>query len=171
MSKSIAISALLPAAILLAVLLTGCSDEPSPAPSAKILPGSTATLTSVPTATPTAILTPTATPTPTQTATPTATPTPVPTATPTAISKPGAIPDPNLRREIERSLGKSPGTPIFRNEMETLRSFEVRYEQIGDLEGIQFATNLRRLELVEIRGSLVQGAQEHSPLDLSPIAA
>ena len=93
------------------------------------------------------------------------------TATPTAISKPVTIPDPNLRREIERSLGKSSGTPVFSNEMETLLSFEVRYEQIGDLEGIQFATNLRRLELVEIRGSLVQGAQEHSPLDLSPLAA
>ena len=95
----------------------------------------------------------------------------VPTATPTPTSEPVAIPDSNLRREIERSLGKSPGTPIFRNEMETLRSFEVRYEQIGDLEGIQFATNLRRLELVEIRSSLVQGAQDQSPLDLSPIAA
>ena len=98
---------------------------------------------------------PTATPTPEPTPTPTATPTPIPT--PTAISKPVTIPDPNLRREIERSLGKSSGTPVFSNEMETLLSFEVRYEQIGDLEGIQFATNLRRLELVEIRGSLVQG--------------
>ena len=113
----------------------------------------------------------TATPTLAPTATTTATPTPVPTATPTAISKPVTIPDPNLRREIERSLGKSSGTPVFSNEMETLLSFEVRYEQIGDLEGIQFATTLRRLELVEIRGSLVQGPQEHSPLDLSPLAA
>ncbi len=55
--------------------------------------------------------------------------------------------------------------------METLRSFEVRYEHISDLEGIQFATNLRRLELVAIKGSQVPGAREHSPLDLSPIGA
>ena len=171
MSKSIASSVLLAGAILLAILLPGCSDEPTPSPVAKILPSTTATMTSVPTATPTQTAMPTATPTPVPTATPTATPTPEPTATPMAISKPVTIPDPNLRREIERFLGKSSGAPISQHELETLRSFTVRYEAIGDLEGIQFATNLRRLELVEIRGSLVQGAQEHSPLDLSPIAA
>ena len=83
-----------------------------------------------------------------------------------------AIPDPNLRRAIERSLGKSSGAPIFQHELEALRSFEVRYEAIGDLEGIQFATNLRRLELVEIKGSQVQQARDehYSPLDLSPLA-
>ena len=113
-------------------------------------------------------------PVPTATVTQTATPTVTATPTPTPISEPWKsleIPDQNLRRVIERSLGKSSGEPIFRYEIETLRSVEVRYEAIGDLEGIQFATNLRRLELVEIRGSLVQGAQEHSPLDLSPLAA
>ena len=93
MSNSIVSSVLLAGAILLAVLLTGCSDEPSPAPSAKILPGSTATPTSVPTATATATLTPdpTSMPTPTPTATPTATPTPEPTPTPTATPTPPPI--------------------------------------------------------------------------------
>ena len=73
---------LLVSTAVLAILLTGCSDEPSPAPSAKILPSSTAIPTSVPTTTPTATLTPTATPTQTATPTATPTPTPVPTATP-----------------------------------------------------------------------------------------
>ena len=94
MSKSVASSVLLAGAILLAILLPGCSDEPTPSPVAKILPSTTATTTSVPTATATATLTPT----PTQTAMPTATPTPVPTATPTAtptpIPTPTAIPTP-----------------------------------------------------------------------------
>ena len=94
MSKSIASSVLLAGAILLAIVLPGCSDEPTPSPVAKVLPSATATTTSVPTAaaTATATLTPApiATPSPvptataTQTAMPTATPTPVPTATPTA---------------------------------------------------------------------------------------
>ena len=57
MSKSIASSVLLAGAIFLAILLPGCSDEPTPSPAAKILPSATATVTSVPTAT--------ATPTPT----------------------------------------------------------------------------------------------------------
>ena len=127
--------------------------------------------TSVPQATAPQTATPTATLTPVPPATPIATPTPEPTATPTLISSPATIPDPNLRRALERSLGKSSGAPILQHELESLRSFSVRYEAIGDLAGIQFATNLRQLELVEIRGSLVPGAQEQSPLDLSPIAA
>ena len=58
MSKSIASSVLLAGAILLATLLPGCSDEPSPAPTS--VPTATATQTAMPTATPT----PTPTPTP-----------------------------------------------------------------------------------------------------------
>ena len=65
MSKSIASSVLLVGAILLAILLPGCSDEPTPSPVAKVPPSSTATPTSVPTATGSATLTPTQTATPT----------------------------------------------------------------------------------------------------------
>ena len=144
---------------------------PEPPPTATPTPTPMLVPTAIPIATPTQTATPTATLTPEPTATPIATPTPEPTATPTPISEPVEIPDPNLRRALVRSLSKSSGAPIFRHELGTLRSFTVRYEAIGDLEGIQFATNLRRLELVEIRGSLVQGAEEHSPLDLSPLAA
>ena len=88
MSKSVASSVLLAGAILLAILLPGCSDEPTPSPVAKILPSSTATTTSVPTATAAATLTPT----PTQTATPIATPSPIPTATATPTATPTPVP-------------------------------------------------------------------------------
>ena len=106
MSKSI-IGLVLSIAVL-AILLTGCSDEPSPAPSAKILPSSTAIPTSVPVATPTATLTPTATPTPTRTATPIATPSPVPTATPTPDPTPE--PTPNTANATTESVN-APGSP------------------------------------------------------------
>ena len=113
MSKSIAISVLLAGAILLATLLPGCSDEPSPAPTsvptatatqtgtptptrtatpiATPSPVPTATTTSVPTATPTQTVMPTATPTPTPV--PTATPTPTPTLTPTPTPPPDLVVD------------------------------------------------------------------------------
>ena len=99
MSKSTASSVLLAGAILLAMLLPGCSDEPTPSPVAKVLPSATATTTSVPTATPTQTVTPTATPTPVPTATPTATPAPIPTptaiptATPVTFTEPGIYND------------------------------------------------------------------------------
>ena len=86
MSKSII--RLLIGIAALAMLMAGCSDEPTPSPVAKILPSATATTASVPTATATATLTPApiATPSPVPTATPTHTPTPVPTATPSGTA-------------------------------------------------------------------------------------
>ncbi len=78
--KIIAIAVL---AMLVAVMLAGCSGDPAPTATP------TATPAAVPTATPTA--TPTAAPTATPTAAPTATPTAVPTATPT--SKPTSTAD------------------------------------------------------------------------------
>ena len=86
------IGLLVVATALLAILLAGCSDEPTPT----LIP--TATPTPEPTATPTATLISTTTPTPEPTATPTATliptttPTPEPTATPTATPIPTATP-------------------------------------------------------------------------------
>ena len=107
MSKSIASSVLLAGAILLALLLPGCSDEPTPSPVAKILPSSTATATSVPTATATAALTPAptsmATPTPTPTTTPTATPTP--TAMPVTFTEPGIYNDNVFVLPVSEYLG------------------------------------------------------------------
>ena len=71
MSKSISCSVLLAGVMLLAILLAGCSSEPTPT--------SVATPIDTPAPTSTATLIPTATPTPP----PTSTPTPRPTATPT----------------------------------------------------------------------------------------
>ena len=78
MSKSIALGTLGASVILLAILLAGCSDEPSPTPSVRTVPNPTITVQ--PGVTPEPTATPTATPTPEPTATPTATPTPEPTA-------------------------------------------------------------------------------------------
>ena len=75
MSKPI--NKLLISIAVLAILLTGCSGEPTPSPVAKVIPSATATLIPIPTSSATL------TPTPTQTATPTATPPPVPTVTAT----------------------------------------------------------------------------------------
>ena len=97
MSKSI-ISLLVVGVALLAILLVGCSDEPSPTPSVRTVPSPTSTTeptvapepTNTPTLTPTATptVTPTDTPTPEPTPTPTATPTPEPTVTPTPTPTP-----------------------------------------------------------------------------------
>ena len=78
MSKSIALGLVGASAILLAILLAGCSDEPSPTPSARAVPSPT--VTAQPGVTPE--------PTPTPTMAPTNTPTPVPTPAPLARTVP-----------------------------------------------------------------------------------
>ncbi len=63
---------------------------------------------------------------------------------------PGAfvhIPDPNLRAAIAEALGKSPNASITVEEIERLERFEAGSRDIQDLTGIQFATNLMRLNL------------------------
>ena len=56
------------------------------------------------------------------------------------------IPDPALRRAVEGELGKEPGDPITRGEMESL---EWLYSESGvrQLEGIEYAVNLSHLLL------------------------
>ena len=91
-------------ATLFAVVLVGCSDDPSPAPMDTTISSPTSTTapaisntpTSVPTSTVTAAPTNTRTPTPTRTATatPTNTPTSTPTSTATAAPTPTATPTP-----------------------------------------------------------------------------
>ena len=76
MPKSIARGLVGAGAILLAILLTGCSDEPSPTPSAEAVPSPT--VTAQPGVTPE--------PTPTPTMAPTNTPTPEPTPTAAAAT-------------------------------------------------------------------------------------
>ena len=63
---------------------------------------------------------------------------------------PGAlvhIPDTNLRTTIAEALGKSPNAPITVQEMEKLEGLDVRNRDVRDLTGLQFATNLIRLNL------------------------
>ena len=82
MSKSIALGLLGADAILLAILLTGCSDTPSPTPSAEAVPSPTVTAQPGVTPEPTPASTTAPTHTPTATPLPTAAPTPTPTPTP-----------------------------------------------------------------------------------------
>ena len=95
MSKSIARGLVGAGAILLAILLTGCSDEPSPTPSAGDGPPPTVTAQPgvTPEPTPASTTAPANTPTPEPTATPTATSTLEPTATPTPTPTPDLVVD------------------------------------------------------------------------------
>ena len=65
------------------------------------------------------------------------------------------IPDPNLRAAIEKALGKTSGATITRADMETLTELsasnkgvqDLSNEDVQDLTGIEFATNLTELYL------------------------
>ena len=70
------------------------------------------------------------------------------------------IPDVNLRAVIEEALGKASGAPITAEEMATLVNLRTAHSKdISDLTGIEFAKNLRNLDI----GS-------NSISDLSPLA-
>ena len=57
------------------------------------------------------------------------------------------IPDPNLRRAVEEHLGKSEGAEITEQDMLTLTNLNLRERGIGDLTGLEFATNMDWLEI------------------------
>ena len=85
-----------------------------------------------------------------------------PTVITPPITIPGTvvhIPDPNLRAAIAEALGKSPNAPITVEEMAKLTRLDVPNRGIQDLTGLQFATNLRLLNL-----------NDNQVSDLSPIA-
>ncbi len=73
------------------------------------------------------------------------------------------IPDPNLRAVIATELGKSPNAPITAEEMKRLTNLDACRggceKGIRDLTGVQFATNLRRINISHNRVS-----------DISPVA-
>ena len=85
-----------------------------------------------------------------------------------------AIPDANLRAAIEIALGKASGTPITVAEMETLTRFEAHDAGIGDLEGLQFATNLTWLNIGRVSGAYWPSEREkynsNTISDFSPLA-
>ncbi len=58
-----------------------------------------------------------------------------------------SIPDANLRAVIAGSLGKASGASITQAEMATLTALAAPNENISDLTGLEFATNLRALNL------------------------
>ena len=74
------------------------------------------------------------------------------------------IPDPNLRTLIAAELGKSPNAPITAEEMKRLRNLDTCRggpcdRGVRDLTGLQFATNLRRINISHNQVS-----------DISPVA-
>ena len=69
------------------------------------------------------------------------------------------FPDSNLRAAVAEALGKSANTPITAEEMKTLSQLKPSNRDIRDLTGLQFATNLRELLVMDNQIS-----------DLSPIA-
>ena len=79
------------------------------------------------------------------------------------------IPDSNLRTVIEAELGKAAGAPITVNEMAILTELEAPNTNIRDLTGLEFATNLRELNLGQEN---VSGTEVNSNAvsDLSPLA-
>ena len=58
-----------------------------------------------------------------------------------------AIPDDNLRAVIADSLGRALDAPITRADMAGLTHLRAGYKSIGDLTGLEFAVNLRFLDL------------------------
>ena len=75
----------------------------------------------------------------------------IPPVVPPPVRPPGTvirIPDPNLRRAIAEELGKGTNAPITVEDMEGLGPrFEAADRNIQDLTGLQFAINLRYLQL------------------------
>ena len=69
------------------------------------------------------------------------------------------IPDSNLRRAVEAELGKAEGAEITEQEMQTLTHLNVRDRGIGDLTGLESATNMDWLEI-----------SYNSISDLTPVA-
>ena len=65
----------------------------------------------------------------------------------TATAQVVDIPDPNLRTAIEAELGKASGATITADEMTTLTRLEVPEAGISNLTGLEYATNLRDLNL------------------------
>ena len=59
------------------------------------------------------------------------------------------IPDTNLRAAVEAALKVAPGVLIAPSEIETLTFFEAKKTKINDLTGLELATDLRDLRLVE----------------------
>ena len=69
------------------------------------------------------------------------------------------IPDANLRAVIAETLDKQPNVPLTRADMARLQGLNAHNRDIGDLTGLEFATNLRSIR-----------ANNNLITDLSPLA-
>ncbi len=76
------------------------------------------------------------------------------------------IPDAHLRAVIEDRLGKASGAPITRNDLATLTDLKASHENIRDLTGLEFATNLTSLTL----GDRIYSVYRNSISDLTPLS-
>ena len=76
------------------------------------------------------------------------------------------IPDAHLRAVIEDRLGKVSGAPITRNDLATLTDLKASHENIRDLTGLEFATNLTSLTL----GDRIYSVYRNSISDLTPLS-
>ena len=57
------------------------------------------------------------------------------------------FPDASLRNAVWERLGKEPGADIYAAELAELESLDLSWRSVQDLEGLQHATNLRKLTL------------------------
>ncbi|WP_250674610.1 immunoglobulin-like domain-containing protein (plasmid) [Paraclostridium ghonii] len=57
------------------------------------------------------------------------------------------IPDVNLKKAINKELGQDEDAPITNNQLKSLKSLNLGYLSIGNLEGLQYCTNLISLNL------------------------
>ncbi len=74
------------------------------------------------------------------------------------------IPDATLRAAIERALKKSSGAIITPSEMATLTDLDARNQNISDLTGLEYATNLDTLSLSDNRISDISSLQDLTSL-------
>ena len=78
----------------------------------------------------------------------------------TAVGRQGVIiADSNLRAAVGLALGKELGDPISTSEIESLSNLDAAHSGIGGLAGLEFATNLTRLNL-----------EGNNLSDISPVA-
>ena len=81
------------------------------------------------------------------------------------------VPDPNLRAAIESALRLAPGDPITSAKMTTLNRLVARNANIGNLSGLDFAINLRWLDLgAEYMEANRVYVNSNAVSDISPLA-
>ena len=88
----------------------------------------------------------------------------------TATAQVVNIPDPNLRAAIAAALGKASGAPITTADMANLTELTARNANISNLTGLETATNLTWLDLVNEYNEEFLLVNRNLVSDLSPLA-